>query len=284
MQNRFRGIAAALCACALALGGCAEEVEQSPLEKARTANQSRHVATSFDDRPVVLDDTNGLVSSEYFFVSSETLVVSDQTVEAQLRAASIAAYAHAPMLVYDAQHHAQVIQETERLKAHTVLTVGDVPIAPLSGEVRVNRDPGGLEALGKMTSVRFRERAVQNPARAQRAVAELNTTQPTWLNASWAQPVVKPNAKAQPFPVHSRRDADMAPQVVATGESSIASISNSRAFGAAVAYVDDPDPRASESTLLAMVGLADAPLVLLGTQFGRAIDIPQRIMQAEENY
>ena len=70
MQNRFRGIAAALCACALALGGCAEEVEQSPLEKARTANQSRHVATSFDDRPVVLDDTNGLVSSEYFFVSS----------------------------------------------------------------------------------------------------------------------------------------------------------------------------------------------------------------------
>ncbi|OFP33387.1 hypothetical protein [Corynebacterium sp. HMSC071B10] len=284
MQNRFRGIAAALCACALALGGCAEEVEQSPLEKARTANQSRHVATSFDDRPVVLDDTNGLVSSEYFFVSSETLVVSDQTVEAQLRAASIAAYAHAPMLVYDAQHHAQVIQETERLKAHTVLTVGDVPIAPLSGEVRVNRDPGGLEALGKMTSVRFRERAVQNPARAQRAVAELNTTQPTWLNASWAQPVVKPNAKAQPFPVHSRRDADMAPQVVATGETSIASIANARAYGAAVAYVDDPDPRASESTLLAMAGLADAPLVLLGTQFGRAIDIPQRIMQAEENY
>ncbi|WP_297588790.1 hypothetical protein [uncultured Corynebacterium sp.] len=284
MQNRFRGIAAALCACALALGGCAEEVEQSPLEKARTANQSRHVATSFDDRPVVLDDTNGLVSSEYFFVSSETLVVSDQTVEAQLRAASIAAYAHAPMLVYDAQHHAQVIQETERLKAHMVLTVGDVPIAPLSGEVRVNRDPGGLEALGKMTSVRFRERAVQDPARAQRAVAELNTTQPTWLNASWAQPVVKPNAKAQPFPVHSRRDADMAPQVVATGESSIASIANARAYGAAVAYVDDPDPRASESTLLAMAGLADAPLVLLGTQFGRAIDIPQRIMQAEENY
>lgn len=284
MQNRFRGIAAMLCACALALGGCAEETEQSPLEKARTANQSRHVATSFDDRPVVLDDTNGLVSSEYFFVSSETLVVSDQTVEAQLRAASIAAYAHAPMLVYDAQHHAQVIQETERLKAHTVLTVGDVPIAPLSGEVRVNRDPGGLEALGKMTSVRFRERAVQDPARAQRAVAELNTTQPTWLNASWAQPVIKPNAKAQPFPVHSRRDADMAPQVVATGESSIAAIANARAYGAAVAYVDDPDPRASESTLLAMAGLADAPLVLLGTQFGRAIDIPQRIMQAEENY
>ena len=284
LQSSVRGIVAALCACALALGGCAEETEQSPLEKARTANQSRHVAASFDDRPVVLDDTNGLVSSEYFFVRSETLVVSDATPEAQLRAASIAAYAHAPLLVYDEQHHAQVIQEMERLKAHTVLTVGDVPVAPLSGEVKVNRDPGGLEALGKMTSVRFRERAVQDPSQAQRVVAELDTSLPTWLNASWAQPAVKPNAKARPFPVHSRRDADMAPQVVATGESSIASISNSRAFGAAVAYVDDPDPRASESTLLAMAGLADAPLVLLGTQFGRAIDIPQRIMQAEEKY
>ena len=175
LQSSVRGIVAALCACALALGGCAEETEQSPLEKARTANQSRHVAASFDDRPVVLDDTNGLVSSEYFFVRSETLVVSDATPEAQLRAASIAAYAHAPLLVYDEQHHAQVIQEMERLKAHTVLTVGDVPVAPLSGEVKVNRDPGGLEALGKMTSVRFRERAVQDPSQAQRVVAELDT-------------------------------------------------------------------------------------------------------------
>lgn len=283
-RTRVRGVIGVLCACALVLGGCAEDTTESPLEKARTANQSRHVAASFDDRPVVLDDTNGLVSSEYFFETSETLVVTDPTPEAQLRAASIAAYAHAPLLVYDAQHHAQVIQEIQRLKAHTVLTVGDVPLAPLSGAVRINRDPGGLEALGAMTSVRFRERAVQDPARAQRAVAELDTSRPTWLNASWAQPVVKPNAKARPFPVHSRRDAGMAPQVVATGESSIAAIANARSFGAAVVYVDDPDPRASESTLLAMAGLEDAPLVLLGTQFGRAIDIPGRIMQAEENY
>lgn len=283
-RGRRRATLALVCALALALGGCAEEVEVSPLEQARTANQLRHVSASFDDRPVVLDDTNGLVASEFFFNTSETVVVSDATTEAQLRAASIAAYAHAPMLVYDSEHHADIVQEITRLKTYTVLTVGDVAFAPLTGKVRVYRDPGGLQALGDMTSVRFRQRAVQDPAQAQRTVAELDTSIPTWLHASWAEPVVMPNADAQPFPVHSRRDADMAPQVVATGESSIASIANARAFGASVAYVDAPDPRASESTMLAMAGLADAPLVALGAHFGRAIDLPERIMQAEENY
>ncbi|CAM4227295.1 MULTISPECIES: hypothetical protein [Corynebacterium] len=283
-QKASRGLAVAMCCVALAVGGCAGEDTSTPLDQARAANQSRHVSTAFDDHPVVLDDTNGLVSSEYFFNTSETLVVSDSSVEAQLRAASIAAYAHAPMLVYDEDHHGEITQEVKRLKTFTLLTVGDVAIAPASGSVRVYRDPGGVDALGKMTSVRFHERPVHDPADAQEVIADLDTSVPTWLHANWAEPQVMPNAVAKPFPVHSRRDADMAPQVVATRASSIASIANARAFGARVTMVDNPDPRESEDTLLAMAGLADAPLIALGTQFEPASDIPERIMQAEEKY
>ncbi|WKD57794.1 hypothetical protein CAPI_06265 [Corynebacterium capitovis DSM 44611] len=231
----------------------------------------------------MVDDQFGFETARLFFDSSETLVVTDGTVEAQLRAASIAVVAHAPMLVDDDLHD-EVVAEISRLGVHTILTVGDVSLAPSSGAVSVVRDPGGLEALGVMTALLFSERTLTDPAGAAAVVAELTAEDPTWLRAAWADPVVLPRANATPFPVQSRRDADMAPVVVGTRDSSIAAVANARSFGASVKVVDNPDPSASQDTLRAMAGLGSAPLVALGGDFGTDALLAARIMHAEEIY
>lgn len=265
--------------------GCADSRQNlSPLDQAIALNESRHVATAFEEHPVVIDDDWGLQSLRYFFTASETLVVTDATVEAQLRGASIAVAAHAPMLVYSPGHRQEILREIEALKTHTVLTVGDVSLARTTGRVRVFRDPGGMDALGAMTAERFAAHVVATPEDAAAAVAGLDPNHPTWLRAEWADPVVMTGAEARPFPILSRRDAQMAPVVVATSGSPIADVANARSFGAAVTVVDDPDPRESDQTLLAMAGLAELPLVALGGQFGTSEDLASRIMQAEEYY
>lgn len=267
------------------LAGCSESHQQlSPLDQAIAVNESRHVATAFEEHPVVIGDDRGIESLDYFFRTSETLVVTDETVEAQLRGASIAVAAHAPMLVYSSDHRQEILKEIERLKTHTVLTVGAVSLAQTSGRVAVYRDPGGMDALGRMTAERFTEHVVASPGDAADAVANLDPNHPRWLRAAWADPVVMSGASAKPFPITSRRDAHMAPVVIATEESPVASVANARSFGAAVTMVEEPDPRESNKTLFAMAGLAELPLVALGSQFGSGEELSRRIMQAEEYY
>ncbi|MEX3505622.1 hypothetical protein [Corynebacterium sp. LK2510] len=271
---------AALLGCA----ACTAVVDPDPLVQARNANQAHHVSERFERRPVVVDDPWGFETARMFFDASETLVVAEDMVEAQLRAASIAVVAHAPLLVYTPQTRERIVAEVQRLKTHTVLTVGDVAIAQTSGSIRVIRDPGGFDALGTMTTLRFDVDEVATPANAAGAVAGIDPTQPTWLRATWAEPVVMPNAAARPFPIHSRRDADMAPVVVATAETSIPAVANARSFGARVTMVDEPDPTKSRDTLLALAGLAHAPLIALGNQLGSSEGLSEKIMRAEVNY
>lgn len=283
-RGSARVTAAVAVLCAVVLSGCSSPENRDPLDAAIARNDSRHVDTRFEEHPVVLDDTDGVGSLQHFFSASETLIVAEATPEAQLRAASIAVVAHAPMIVYDPAQHQKVSREIDRLNTHTVLTVGDVALAQTTGQVRVHRDPGGLDALSEMMSLRFYEQEVPHPHDAAAAVAHLDPKQPTFLRATWATPTVMPGAEVRPFPIMSRRDADMAPTVVATAESSIASVANARSFGAAVTMIDNPDPRESTEALFAMAGLAEAPLIALGSQFGAPDQLAQRIMQAEEYY
>lgn len=276
--------AAVLIVASLMLASCTPEAQQSPLERARGVNQAKHVSQLFADRPEVVDDTLGIKTTQLFFPTSETLVLSDTTVEAQLRAASVAVTTNAPMMVYDPSRHSEYVRMIADMRTVTVLTVGDVSIAPSTGAVRVMRDPGGLRALGEMTALRFQEQTIAEPNDAVREVSTLYQREPRWLRATWADPVVLPNAAAEPFPIQSRRDAHMAPRVVATWESSIASVANARSYGATVTVVPLADPRRSEETLLAMAGLADLPLVALGRQFGTSEELASRIRQAEMAY
>lgn len=279
-------IVAPFIAAALALSACSSGPAASPLDDARTQNQARHVAERFAPHPVVLDDPYGFETSRLFFPASETVVVTDSTPQAQLRGASIAVTAHAPLLVYAPERHGEVLEEIQRLGAHTVLTIGDVAFAPASGQVTVQRDPGGLDALHTMTSLEFDVRDIEDTADAREtvaAVASLAGNPPVWLRTREA-PATKPGAQAAPFPLQSRRDADMAPVVVATPASPLPAVSNARSFGARVAVVDEPDPRQSRETLLALAGLANEPLIALGPEFGTEQELSRHIMQAEEYY
>ena len=284
MRSRKVAAGAAAAALSVSLAACAPEAQLSPLERARGVNQSRHVATLFASEPEVVDDVLGIKTTKLFFPSSETLVLSDTSIEAQLRAASIAVTTNAPMMVYDPSRHAEYMRMIADMHTVTVLTVGDVTIAPSSGAVRVRRDPGGLRSLEEMTALRYKERTVDSPEDAVREVSNLYQLEPTWLRASWDDPVVLPAATPEPFPIQSRRDANMAPRVVATWESSIAAVANARSYGATVTLVPLADPRRSEETLFAMAGLAQRPLVALGGQFGTSEELGQRIREAEAAY
>ena len=274
------GTVAVLAASAM-LTSCAPEAQLSPLERARGVNQSKHVGQLFAGEPEVVDDVLGIKTTKLFFPSSETLVLSDTSIEAQLRAASIAVTTNAPMMVYDPARHSEYVQMIADMRTVNVLTVGDVAIAPSKGAVSVRRDPGGLRALEQMTALRYRERTVATPQEAVREVSELHQREPMWLRAQWADPAVFPASNPEPFPIQSRRDANMAPRVVATWESSIPSVANARSYGADVTVVPLADPRRSEQTLFAMAGLAERPLVALGSQFGTSEELAGRIREAE---
>ena len=276
--------AAAVIAAAAMLMSCAPEAQLSQLERARGVNQSKHVGKLFAGEPEVVDDVLGIKTTKLFFPTSETLVLSDTSVEAQLRAASIAVTTNAPMMVYDPARHAEYVQMIADMRTVNVLTVGDVAIAPSKGAVSVRRDPGGLRALEQMTALRYRERTVATPQEAVREVAELRQLEPMWLRAQWADPAVLPGSNPEPFPIQSRRDANMAPRVVATWESSIPSVANARSYGADVTVVPLADPRRSEQTLFAMAGLAERPLVALGGHFGTSEELAARIREAEAAY
>ena len=276
----FAGAAAVLAASAM-LASCAPEAQLSPLERARGVNQSKHVGKLFAGEPEVVDDVLGIKTTRLFFPTSETLVLSDTSVEAQLRAASIAVTTNAPMMVYAPARHAEYVQMIADMRTVNVLTVGDVAIAPSKGAVSVRRDPGGLRALEQMTALRYRERTVATPQEAVREVSSLRQREPLWLRAQWADPAVLPASNPEPFPIQSRRDANMAPRVVATWESSIPSVANARSYGADVTVVPLADPRKSEQTLFAMAGLAERPLVALGGQFGTSEELVGRIREAE---
>lgn len=276
----FAGAAAVVAVSAM-LTSCAPDAQLSPLERARGVNQSKHVGKLFAGEPEVVDDVLGIKTTRLFFPTSETLVLSDTSVEAQLRAASIAVTTNAPMMVYDPARHAEYVQMIADMRTVNVLTVGDVAIAPSKGAVSVRRDPGGLRALEQMTALRYRERTVATPQEAVREVSSLRQREPMWLRAQWADPAVLPASNPEPFPIQSRRDANMAPRVVATWESSIPSVANARSYGADVTVVPLADPRKSEQTLFAMAGLAERPLVALGSQFGTSEELVGRIREAE---
>lgn len=277
------GVATVVVASAM-LTSCAPEAQLSPLERARGVNQSKHAGKLFAGEPEVVDDVLGIKTTKLFFPTSETLVLSDTSVEAQLRAASIAVTTNAPMMVYDPTRHAEYVQMIADMRTVNVLTVGDVAIAPSKGAVSVQRDAGGLRALEQMTALRYREHTVATPQEAVREVSSLHQREPMWLRAQWADPSVLPAANPEPFPIQSRRDANMAPRVVATWESSIPSVANARSYGADVTVVPLADPRKSEQTLFAMAGLAERPLVALGSQFGTSAQLIDRIREAEAAY
>lgn len=247
----------------------------------RVENRSGHVDPIFPSNPIVVGNQSGLETSQLLFSNSTSLIISGESIRDQLRAASLAVFAHAPMLVYSGDNHAEIVAEIDRLQSRRVLLVGDVAIAEVSGSTTVFQDPGGLQALGEMTAHRFKERLVTEEDDLVEEVIRLNGSDPVVLVPNWGESVFRSDADIPALPIQTRRDGMNAPVTVATNETPIAPVANARAYGAHVRYLDQPDPRESDTALSAMIGLDDQPLLALGNQFGTGEELSRAIVEGE---
>lgn len=299
VTSRVRRWVVLCSASALLITGCSHESLTSPANDpyrlARIDNLNRHVSSEFEARPEVIADRDGsgVEVSRKFFDSSDTVVVSSGDVADQVRAASVAVVSHAPMLTMTNSTRSAVIAEIGRLGARYVLEVGDVPLASGGGDQIRIKDPGGIAALGEMTALQFYPRAISYPTSVIRAVAELEPEEvayliPAWDEQTYREALEKPSRRdtsreeVVSFPAQSKRDADMAPLVIASEQSSVAGVATARAYGATVRSMPYPDPRFTRETMEMVAGLADQPLIALGAQFGTAQQLSEKIRLGEE--
>lgn len=298
-QNRCL---ATVCASMLLITGCATvdttrsmSSAKDPYRQARVDNLNRHVSTAFNDTPEVIPDRSGsgVEVSQKFFESSDTVVIASGDVADQVRAASVAVVSHAPMLTMTDSTRAEVIAEIERLGARYVLEVGNVPLASGVGDQIRIKDPGGIAALGELTALQFYPKAITYPTAVIQAVAALNPDEVSYLVPGWDEETYRAavdtplrrdtsRAKLPPFPAQSKRDADMAPLVIASEQSSVAAVATARAYGATVRSMRYPDPRFSRDSMKMVAGLSDQPLIALGSHFGTAEQLSEKIRLGEK--
>ncbi|MCU9519369.1 hypothetical protein N7326_05695 [Corynebacterium sp. ES2794-CONJ1] len=302
---RYWKILSSVLLASLVLGACttdpARQISAIPttqvadhLEQSRTRNLGHHVNPIFDREPVVLSDTgSGIAAVRHFFEAAETLVISDPDIAHQLRAASIAVVAHAPMLTMTDDDRDDIIAEIDRLGVKTILLVGDVPLASLSGDVAIIKDTLTPVALGDLTALQFQRKAITYQKSVIRSVAKLPGDEAVELVPAWDEEFAdmspqerfgRPDGgqKLRPFPLNSKRDADTAPIVIASADSSIAAVASTRAFGAKIRVLAFPDPRFSVESMRKVAGLSNHPLVALGEQFGSAAELADRIEAGEQ--
>ena len=297
LRNRSftKAIAAVLTAgMALSLSSCFRQTEpvvtpavfsleddQISLSQAETENHNRLVQEQFRDEVHVLPDPWGLESVELFFgpAGSNSIVISENTDSAKLRAASIAVAQRAPMVTYDDSIRSELIAQMDHLGTTRILLVGKVPFAATSGEIEILHDPGTTGALGEMTAFQFTSQVVGAPENMAQAVADLDPKEYTELKAAWEPLYREERWETQPIPAQSRRDSGMSPVIIGTPESSVASIANANAWGGDVWIMPTGDPRDSKQQMALVSGLENGPLVALSPQFGDTNLLTDRIRQ-----
>ncbi|AZA11290.1 hypothetical protein [Corynebacterium gerontici] len=283
-------IASLLLLSACTFGPEAPQNYEQALEQARAENLNHHASTDFEPTPQVVGDPygDGVAASQRFFDASDTLIISDDEIHSQLRAASVAVVSHSPMVTMRDGNRASVLNEIDRLKARYVLLVGQVNIATTSGDTTVIQDPGTKKSLGDLTALQFTPTPVYDRTSVTEAIAHLEADRaellvPEWPGVGEAPQASKANTQVnQGFPGQSKRDAEQTPLVIASPESSIAATATARAYGAGVKVMPYPDPRFDADTTLAVAGLSDEPLIALGSQFGTKEQLSQRILMAEK--
>lgn len=252
------------------------------LDKAAAENRSNFYGERFMGKVDVLDDTSGIGAVRLFFEDSETLIVSDSTDAAQLRAASIAVAQHAPMITYDDNARGEITSLIYDLGVRRVLLVGDVPFAAQGGTTIVTRDPGSVRAMGALTAFQFTPQLVSAPEKMVDKVAALDPEDRTELKTAWDPIKVDADADTSALtalPAQSRRDADQAPVVIATPQSPIAAVATVRAYGGSVRVMPTGDPRDSKAAYAMVAGLDQGPLVALGPVFETPQLLSDRIRQ-----
>lgn len=304
---KLRQVWAALAATALCAGTLTACTDADPgsqaaatavpdsLEQARTENRAHNVDQRFGSAPtVVADPTNsGVEATKIFFESSETAVVSGPSDADQLRAASLAITAHAPVLRWTPDTAEKVTAELHRLGVGKILAVGEVDPAGVDSafgtDAQVIVDPGTSAALSDLTSLEFGHEEVNTPAQMVAAAAKFDAKNPVELQAVWEPRPAQEEAtstatqeRVAAFPVQSAQDGQVAPVVVAAPQSSVIEVATARAYGTTIRVMDYPDPRINETAHKMVVGLDDQPLIALGAGFGDSQQLSRKIQLADQ--
>ncbi|WKD61044.1 hypothetical protein CCICO_05040 [Corynebacterium ciconiae DSM 44920] len=285
--------AIAIAASVLMLSGvgvaCSNNSDSSDSSAASNAAAARDEDPRFGDAPFVVSDTDfsGIDASKLFFDHSETAVVTGMETASQLRGASIAAVAHAPMLMNTPENRSAVLDELKRLKATKVLLVGDTDFAAAEAandsEITFIKDQGTVESLQVATSLDFTEKTTGDTAQAISDIVTLDSKEPTLLvPEDYSTPVEGKTEEQGNFPAQSALDDGNSPVVLTSPMSGIAATATAKAWGADLVSLPWPDPRASEDGIKAVAGLEDKPVIALGRLFGSSENLKKRIVRSQE--
>ena len=290
-------LAATVLVASLALAACGTPVTESKLvrrglsdldeseidlSKAKAENQNRLIDPKFDGKLVIVNDPIGIEASRLFFEDSDSLVLFSPDDKSILRAATLAVNQHLPAVQYDDDRRLEIHKLLTDLGVSRLVVVGDVPWTETSGEFSVIKDPGRHKALGEFTAFQYGSKVVASPEQMVKDIARLDKTPQMELRPAWVPYEGELDAgeeKSQPIPAQSRRDGQMAPNIVATKDSPIANVITAAAYGGRVLVVPTADPLADKHSMAAVAGLEDGALVALGPEFGRVKEFKAKIKQ-----
>ncbi|WKE53791.1 hypothetical protein J8246_04460 [Corynebacterium tuberculostearicum] len=290
-------LAATVLVASLALAACGTPVTESKLvrrglsdldeseidlSKAKAENQNRLIDPKFDGKLVIVNDPIGIEASRLFFEDSDSLVLFAPDDKSILRAATLAVNQHLPAVQYDDARRLEIHKLLTDLGVRRLVVVGDVPWTKTSGEFSVIKDPGTHKALGEFTAFQYGSKVVASPEQMVKDIARLDKTPQMELRPAWVPYEGELDAgeeKSQPIPAQSRRDGQMAPNIVATKDSPIANVITAAAYGGRVLVVPTADPLADKHSMAAVAGLEDGALVALGPEFGRVKEFKAKIKQ-----
>ncbi|MDN6100193.1 hypothetical protein ACTXN7_01220 [Corynebacterium flavescens] len=284
-------LAAALSACS-GIGGSEKLVSPSitslpdseiDLEKARAENTHRLVDPKFENQIEVIEDSTGIESARTFFSNTRTLIVAEDRDSALLRAASLAVSQRVPLVVYSDEDRGAIMQLVRDLEVEQVVTVGKVSWAEAEGSLEVVHDPGTTAAMGQFTAFQFTSKVVASPSQMVEAVAQLDTDEKTELKAAWEPLLRSDEERTMPaIEGQSRRDSQMAPNMIATAATPLANVINANAYGGSVLVMPNSELMASKASAAMVIGLEHGSLIALGPEFGRPEEISEKISRGYE--
>lgn len=284
-------LAAAFSACS-GIGGSEKLVSPSitslpdseiDLEKARAENTHRLVDPKFENQIEVIEDSTGIESARTFFSNTRTLIVAEDRDSALLRAASLAVSQRVPLVVYSDEDRGAIMQLVRDLEVEQVVTVGKVSWAEAEGSLEVVHDPGTTAAMGQFTAFQFTSKVVASPSQMVEAVAQLDTDEKTELKAAWEPLLRSDEERTMPaIEGQSRRDSQMAPNMIATAATPLANVINANAYGGSVLVMPNSELMASKASAAMVIGLEHGSLIALGPEFGRPEEISEKISRGYE--
>ncbi len=271
-ENRMRKLTVAIAAATTItlLAGCTTSGSSDQDGEVSSQAAEGQPTLELADSEVISDaDGSGIDASKRLFEESRVVVLSGSAAQDQLRAASIAVAAGAPMLSASADS-AALTEEIERLGAESVITVGEVSAPGEDGDVEI--------IDGAATDREVVTHQVATEADLVAAVAGLDPAAPQLLTAGWVgAPAENETPAGLPDVEHIEHPLGM-PPMLATADSGAAAVATARAAGADVSVLEVPDPRITSE---AMAMVMDQDVLALGQQFGTNEEFAELVDLAE---